>query len=183
MEQVATKRTATDWSYVESWGEYSEPPGAVLENGMPRFFRRLAMGVFDEQDLRVRTADLASFVAEAAKVYHFDPRHVLAAGFSNGANIAASLLLLKPGVLEGAVLFSPMVPIQPESLPDLSGVPVFIGAAEDDPMVEAGNTKRLATLLEQAGADVTVRWKRGGHSLNAADVAAAREWLSARTDA
>jgi predicted esterase len=153
----------------------------VLENGMPRFFRRLALGVFDEADLRNRTADLADFVAEAARVYGFDPRHVLAAGFSNGANIAASLLLLKPGVLDAAILFSPMVPLQPDSSLDLTGVPVFIGAAEDDPMVEPANTRNLAALLEAAGADVTIRWKRGGHSLGPADVDAAHEWLRDRS--
>jgi phospholipase/carboxylesterase/glyoxalase family protein len=156
------------------------PRGAVLENGMPRFFRRLAPGVFDEADLRVRTADLADFVAEAARLYHFNPRRVFAAGFSNGANIAASLLLLKPGVLEGAILFSPMVPFQPDPSLDLTGVPVFIGAAEDDPMVEPANTRSLAALLERAGADVTLSWKRGGHSLAPPDVEAARKWLHGR---
>ena len=153
------------------------PRGKVLERGMPRFFRRLAEGVFDLEDLKFRTAELADFVATAATDYRFDPSRVYAAGFSNGANIAASLLLLRPGVLRKAMLFSPMVPIEPEKPPDLSGVDVFISAGRRDPIVEPANTQRLADMLAAAGAQVVVRWTEGGHSLTGEDVEAARDWL------
>jgi predicted esterase len=153
------------------------PRGQVLENGMPRFFRRLAEGVFDLDDLRRRTDDLAAFVAASSAVYHFDPRRVIAVGYSNGANIAASLLLLRPQVLAGAVLFHAMVPIEPEGLPDLRGVPVFIGAGQFDSLIAPPQTERLALLLQQAGADVTLHWEPGSHALNQAEVLAATEWL------
>jgi phospholipase/carboxylesterase/glyoxalase family protein len=153
------------------------PRGKVLERGMPRFFRRLAEGVFDLEDLKFRTAELADFVAAAATDYRFDASRVYAAGFSNGANIAASLLLLRPGVLRKAMLFSPMVPIEPETPPDLSGVDVFISAGRRDPIVEPANTQRLADMLAAAGARVVVRWTEGGHSLTGEDVEAARDWL------
>ena len=153
------------------------PRGKVLERGMPRFFRRLAEGVFDLEDLKYRAAELAAFVAAAAAHYKFDPAHVIATGFSNGANIAASLLLLSPGTLEGAALFSPMVPIVPEPLPGLQGVQVFISAGKRDPLVSPENTAQLASLLESCGASVRVRWTEGGHSLGPEDVDAAARWL------
>ena len=124
------------------------PRGKVLENGMPRFFRRLALGVFDEQDLKARTHELASFIEEASASYDLDAAKILAAGYSNGANIASSLLLLHPGLLKGAVLFHPMVPFIPEVLPDLSTLPLFIGAARHDEIVPPEQTERLATLLQ-----------------------------------
>src|SRR5262245_51861904 len=126
------------------------PRGKVLENGMPRFFRRLAMGVFDEKDLRFRTQELAEFVRAASARYGFDSGNVVAVGYSNGANIAASTLLLYPGALRKAVLFSPMVPLQPERPPDLSGTPVFIGAGRSDRMVDPNSTRQLVSMLEQA---------------------------------
>src|SRR6266480_356877 len=104
------------------------PRGKVLENGMPRFFKRLAEGVFDLEDLKFRTYELADFVEEASKVYGFDLQHVVALGYSNGANIAASELLLRPAILSSAILFRPMVPLIPEVLPDLSTKHVFISA-------------------------------------------------------
>lgn len=154
------------------------PRGQVLENGMPRFFRRLAEGVFDLDDLRRRTADLASFVGAASEAYNFDSQRVIAVGYSNGANIAASLLLLRPGVLAGAVLFHAMVPIEPDESPDLRNVPVFIGAGRSDQMIPARQTERLAELLQEAGADVTLHWQPGGHALNNAEVQAAVSWLN-----
>ena len=154
------------------------PRGKVLEHGMPRFFRRLAEGVFDEEDLRFRTRELAEFVEQAAGRYGFDPGNLFAVGFSNGANIAASLLLLRPGLLSGAILFRPMVPFEPEELPDLSGLPVHIGAGERDQIVARENTERLAELLERAGAEVSLNWRPGGHGLGMAEVREAREWLS-----
>jgi len=153
------------------------PRGQVLESGMPRFFRRLAMGVFDQEDLAVRTDELARFVRDAAMHYGIAADRIVAAGFSNGANIAASLLLRHPGVLRGAILLSPMVPFEPTSPVDLKGTLVFIGAGRSDAMVPAENTERLAALLGEAGADVTVHWEHGGHAITPAEVGAAREWL------
>lgn len=153
------------------------PRGTVLENGMPRFFRRLAEGVFDRDDLTRRTHELADFVADAAARYGFDARRVVAVGFSNGANIAASTLLLRPETLAAAILFRPMVPLVPEPLPDLARVPVFIGAGTQDPIVPTQETERLAALLGEAGAPVTLRWETGGHGLTQGDLSAAQEWL------
>ena len=153
------------------------PRGKVLERGMPRFFRRLTEGVFDLEDLKARAEDLAQFVTRAAAHYQFDPSRVIAAGFSNGANIAAGLLLLHPGTLHAAMLFSAMVPIVPDPLPKLHGVKVFMNGGRQDPMVEPANTQKLATLLQQSGADVTLRWTNGGHSLTSEDVDAAAAWI------
>jgi predicted esterase len=154
------------------------PRGKILERGMPRFFKRFAEGVFDLDDLRLRTNELADFVAAAADRYGFDPRRIIAAGFSNGANIAASVLLLRPGTIQTALLFSPMVPIVPEPLPDLGAVQVFISAGKRDPLVAPPDTQRLADLLSTAAAAVTVRWTEGGHTLTDADVAAGADWLA-----
>jgi phospholipase/carboxylesterase/glyoxalase family protein len=154
------------------------PRGKILENGMPRFFRRLAMGVFDEQDLRFRTQELAAFVRSSSDRYGFDAGNVVAVGYSNGANIAASMLLLHPQVLRAAVLFSPMVPLKPDQMPDLKGAAVFVAAGQADPIVPPENTKQLVSLLERAGAEVTEQWHRGGHELSQSIVAAARHWLS-----
>jgi len=156
------------------------PRGKVLEQGMPRFFRRLAEGVFDVPDLIERTRELAEFVRAAAVEYRFDPAAVFAVGYSNGANIAASLLLLHPGVLRGAVLFRSMVPLVPPSRPALEGVPVFVAAGRRDPIVPFPLTQQLADLLEDAGAEVTVHVEPAGHELTDGDVAAAREWLTPR---
>lgn len=153
------------------------PRGKVLEHGMPRFFRRFAKGVFDVEDLKVRTHELADFVEAASAVYGFDPQRVIAVGFSNGANIAASMLLLRPQVLKGAVLFHPMVPFVPEVMPDLAGTPVFIGAGRSDPMVPQSNTGQLVELLKGVGADVTTFWQPGGHDISLGEVRAAKEWL------
>ncbi len=153
------------------------PRGKVLERGMPRFFRRLAEGVFDLDDLRQRTAELAAFIGEASAHYKFDPSRVVAVGFSNGANIAASLLLLAPGVLRGAVLFRAMVPIVPDPLPAIPGTPVLISNGRVDPLVSVAETERLAALLRSAGADVTLLWHQAGHQLLPDDVTKARDWL------
>jgi predicted esterase len=154
------------------------PRGQVLERGMPRFFRRLAEGVFDLEDLQRRTHELADFIAQAAGAYGFNPRTVVAAGFSNGANIAGSLLLLRPDVLAGAMLFRAMVPIVPEPLPKLPKTPVFLASGERDPMVSRDETERLAALLTASGADVTRVWQPAGHELTDNDVAQARDWLA-----
>jgi phospholipase/carboxylesterase len=154
------------------------PRGKVLENGMPRFFRRLSMGVFDEEDLVNRTHELASFVEEAASEYGLDPKRLFAVGFSNGANIAASLLLLHPDLLAGAVLLRAMTPFELETLPDLSGTPVYLAAGRSDQMIPPESTERLAELLREAGAEVTLDWQPGGHGIGRAEVEAARHWLA-----
>src|ERR1700758_1468017 len=141
------------------------PRGKVLENGMPRFFRRLAEGVFDLEDLKYRTNELADFVAAAAQHYGFATDQLVAAGYSNGANIAASMLLLRPQILSAAVLFRAMVPLIPDKLPDLSSVHIWIGAGDQDPIVPASETKRLAELLRRAGAEVTIRFAKAAHGL------------------
>jgi phospholipase/carboxylesterase len=153
------------------------PRGQVLEGRQPRFFRRLAEGVFDLDDLRRRTDDLAAFVAASSIAYGFDPTYVLAAGYSNGANIAASLLLLRPGVLAGAALFHAMVPLTPDPLPDLAGMPVWLGAGRRDPLIPPAQTQALDALLRQSGAQVTLHWEPGGHQLTAAEVEAAAAWM------
>jgi phospholipase/carboxylesterase len=156
------------------------PRGKVLENGMPRFFRRLAEGVFDHEDLVARTHALAAWVAAAAEEHGIDAGRIVAAGFSNGANVAASLMLMHPTTLAGGVLFRAMVPFEPEQAPDLGGRPVLIGAGQADPIVPAANSERLAELLRAAGADVTLDWRPGGHSLGRAEVDDAARWLAER---
>jgi phospholipase/carboxylesterase len=159
------------------------PRGKVLEQGMPRFFRRLAMGVFDVPDLIARSRELAEFVREASLAYGFDPTRVLAVGFSNGANIAASMMLLHPRTLRSGVLFRAMVPLQPAEQPSLAGTSVFLGAGRFDPMVPAANTEALAEMLRAAGADVTLHWEPEGHSLVPSEIDAARRWLSTQVAA
>ncbi len=154
------------------------PRGKVLEYGLPRFFRRLAEGVFDHEDLVDRTHELAEFVERAVNEYGIDPRRLFAVGFSNGANVAASLLLTYPRLLAGAILLRAMVPFEPERAPDLSGTPVYLAAGRSDQMVPPENTERLAQLLREAGADVTLDWQPGGHGIGPEEVQAARNWLA-----
>lgn len=153
------------------------PRGNVLEGAMPRFFRRLAEGVFDQQDLERRTDELVEFVARASARYGFDASRVLAAGFSNGANIAASVLLRHAGVLRAAVLLSPMMPFEPASVAALGQTRVFIGAGKNDPIVPVAQVERLATVLGDAGAHVIVHWEAGGHGITQREVNAARDWV------
>ncbi len=151
--------------------------GKILENGMPRFFRRLAEGVFDTEDLKKRTNELADFVASAAKYYKLAADQIVAVGYSNGANIAAAMLLLRPEILRAAILFRAMVPLVPDNLPDLSSVRVWIGAGDQDPIVPASEAQRLAKLFRDASADVTIRFANASHALTEADVKTARDWL------
>jgi predicted esterase len=155
------------------------PRGNVLENGMPRFFRRFAEGVLDVDDLKKRSGELASFIHQSSQRYGFDEHQVVAAGFSNGANIAASLLFLYPSVLRAAILLHPMLPFEPAALPDLQEKPIFIGAGRADPLVPHDQTTQLAELYRQAGASVELFWQNGGHSVSLEEVKAAREWLNA----
>ncbi len=153
--------------------------GQVLEGTMPRFFRRLAEGVFDEADLMVRAAELGAFVAAAAEAYGFDRSTVVAVGYSNGANIAAALLLLHPRVLNGAVLFRAMVPLVPARLPELHGVPVLMVEGQNDSIVPRANAERLESLLRDSGATVTLHWEPAAHGLTQSDVVVAGQWLGA----
>ena len=160
------------------------PRGQVLEQGKPRFFRRLAEGVFDVEDLKQRTHDLAAFLSEAGRHYGFTRQQLIAVGFSNGANIAGSLLLLEPLALAAAIQFRAMVPLVPDRMPSLPGTPVFLSNGMRDPLVSASETERLAELLRTAGAEVTVAWQPAGHELTPADLTQARDWLMrARTPA
>ncbi len=136
------------------------PRGRVLEHGMPRFFRRLAEGVFDQEDLRIRTVELAEFIGAAATQYGVDPARVIAVGYSNGANIAASLMLSHRDALAGAILLRPMVPFEPAAVPDLRSKRVLISAGREDTIVPRELTTRLGQLLEQGARgrdDVMVR--------------------------
>jgi predicted esterase len=158
------------------------PRGKILENGVtPRFFRRLAEGVFDEEDLIFRTHELADFILAARAAYGLGTRPAVAIGYSNGANIAASLLLLRPGILQGAVLLRAMTPLEPPKAPDLAETPVLLLSGRQDPIVPRENVEHLVTLLREAGADITIRWSDGGHQLEAAEIQAARDWLSSQT--
>jgi predicted esterase len=153
------------------------PRGKVLERGMSRFFRRIAEGVFDQDDLARRTRELGDFIEAAVRVYGLSRDGIVAVGFSNGANIAASLLLRRPGLLRGAVLLSPMIPFEPDRLPDLAGTAVFLGAGRADPIAPPAQVERLGELLRQSGAAVTIHWETGGHTVAQGEVDAAQQWL------
>ena len=151
------------------------PRGRVLEHGMPRFFRRLAEGIFDEDDVRRRALELDDFVSGARTQYGIAAP--VAVGFSNGANIAAALLLLQPEVLAGAILLRAMVPLSDPPTADLAGKPILLLSGQTDPIVPPGNSAELAALLSQAGASVTHRVLPAGHQLSQADVTLARDWI------
>jgi phospholipase/carboxylesterase len=150
--------------------------GNVSENGMPRFFKRLREGVFDEEDLVARTKELNEFLDEASEEYGFDRNNVFAVGYSNGANIAGSLLFHYEKSLAGAILHHPMVPQRGIDLPNQTGLPVFIGAGENDPICPAQETRDLDEYLSNAGANVTVHWERMGHQLTENEVKTAASW-------
>lgn len=154
------------------------PRGNVPERGAARFFRRLAEGVLDQEDLELRTGELAEFVTGASRSYDLAADRVVAVGFSNGANMAVSLLFRRPGLLRAAVLLSPMLPFEPDPLPELAGTSVFIGAGRRDPLVPVTRVERLAGLLREAGAEVTLHLEEGGHAITGSEVEAARAWLA-----
>lgn len=156
------------------------PRGQVLENGMPRFFRRFEEGVLDVEDLKSRTHGLVRFVEVASREHGFDASRVVAVGYSNGANIAASTLLLRPDVLQAAVLLRPMFVYEPDPMPALDGVGVFIASGRNDPLIDPADAERLARLLEAAGADVKLSWSPGGHPLESNEVQDAATWLAER---
>jgi phospholipase/carboxylesterase len=153
------------------------PRGRVLENGMPRFFRRIREGVFDIPDLKARATELAEFVGAARPAYDLGASPLVAVGFSNGANIAGALLLAHAGILQGAILLRPMTPYEPDTLPSLEGVPVLLGAGTHDPYGTPEEIERLEGLLRRAGARVSVHRADAGHNLTRGDIDAAREWL------
>jgi predicted esterase len=158
------------------------PRGQVLENGMPRFFRRLAVGQLDIPDLLARTDQLAGFVADAATAYGRDPDKVVAIGLSNGANIAASLLLRRPGTLRGAGLLRPMLPYEPEQIPELTGTGVLIEAGERDPYSPTEQVTRLTEILRAGGAEVTTTVEPGaGHGLTQDDLRRLAAWVTKLT--
>lgn len=153
------------------------PRGNVLEHGMPRFFRRLAEGVFDLDDLHRRTGELGTFLTEAATAHGFALERVTALGFSNGANIAASLMLSQPSLLRRGILIRAMVPFEPPAIPDMRGASVLLSASRTDPIIPPRNTERLAELMRAAGAEVDLRWQSAGHNLVQGDIDAACAFL------
>jgi phospholipase/carboxylesterase len=154
------------------------PRGPVLENGMPRFFRRFAEGVFDVEDIRKRAAELGAFIREKASEHGFDPASVVALGYSNGANIAAAMLLEGAAAFPRAVLIRAMVPLEPETPADLSRTEVLLASGNYDPIATPDQTRRLAGLLNAAGATVTEHTERVGHQMTQGDIDAARQWLA-----
>ena len=139
--------------------------GTVLENGMPRFFRRISEGVFDEDDLRQRADDLAEFVVTASAAYGIEERSLVAIGFSNGANIASAMLLQRPGLLSAAVLLAAMIPYAEPPAADLPGTLVIISNGDRDPMIRSGVTQQLAGQLRERAAEVVELPHPGGHQI------------------
>jgi len=162
--------------HVDSEANVLSVRGNVLENGMPRFFKRLAEGIFDEEDLIYRTNELNDFLDEAAQTYHFDRENIVALGYSNGANIAGSLLFHYKNALKGAILHHPMVPRRGITLPDLTGTSVFIAAGVNDPICPESVAKELDLLLKNANAEVTLHWVNTGHQLTWDEVQKAADW-------
>ena len=153
------------------------PRGKVSERGANRFFRRLSEGVFDLDDLHRQTDDLADFLAASARNYGFDANQLWALGYSNGANIAASLLLQRSESLSGAVLLRAMTPFEPRSVPDLAGKRLFLAAGRFDPLVPITNIETLARLFREGGATVELRFQNAGHELARDDIEAIKHWL------
>ena len=151
--------------------------GKVLENGMPRFFRRLEEGVFDLEDLKMRTDELADFILKSSSIYDFDLKRLVAVGYSNGANIGASLLLRRPEVLAGAILFRAMVPFVPDVLPDLSKKSIILLEGMRDPIVSKQEAESLLKIFNKAHSNVTIKWQGSGHNLTKEDIDSAKEWL------
>lgn len=152
--------------------------GKVLENGAPRFFRRLAEGIFDMADLHLRTQELADFIATASSEYSFDLNELVAIGYSNGANIAGSLLLSSPAVVAGAILIRAMVPFEPANLLDLSGKRIFISEGKNDPIVPRAQGTRLQEIFQERGADVTMLWNDVDHRMTRTELDVIKDWLS-----
>ncbi|HEU4868130.1 MAG TPA: alpha/beta hydrolase [Actinomycetota bacterium] len=163
--------------HLNSKANLLSPRGKVLENGMPRFFRRLSLGVFDVPDLIDQTHDLARFIERAAEEYELDPERITAVGYSNGANMAASLLFLHPEALAGAALLHAMPPFYPEELPDLDDKPILLTAGRNDDMVPGDEAELLGELYRRSGADVSLVWMPGGHELTPTEISIVKEWM------
>ncbi|HXN75444.1 MAG TPA: alpha/beta hydrolase [Gemmatimonadaceae bacterium] len=154
------------------------PRGNVLENGAPRFFKRLAEGVFDPKEVRARAEELARFIRAAVITYRLDSTRVFALGYSNGANVASTMMFVEPGILQGTILFRPMLVYEPTEKNDLGGSAVFISAGRMDPIVPESSVERLVELFESAHAEVTLKWQLGGHNLVPSEVREAADWLA-----
>ena len=154
------------------------PRGNVLENGAPRFFRRISEGVFDPKEVRSRAEELAGFIRAAAVTYGLDAGRVFAFGYSNGANIASTVMLIEPGILQALILFRPMLVYEPSGTKDLSGTAVLISAGRMDPIVPTTSVERLVALFETAHADVTLKWQLAAHGLIPSEVRDAADWFA-----
>ena len=154
------------------------PRGNVLENGAPRFFKRIAEGVFDPKEVRSRGEELARFIRAAAVTYRLDPSRIFALGYSNGANIASTVMLIEPGAIQASILLRPMVVYQPPEKSDLSGSSVFISAGRMDPIVPTASVEQLAKLFRSANAEVTLKWQLAAHNLVPTEVREAAEWFA-----
>jgi phospholipase/carboxylesterase len=154
------------------------PRGNVLENGAPRFFKRLAEGVFDPREVRSRGEELARFIEAATARYALDQERIFAVGYSNGANAASTVMFIRPGLIKGAILLRPMLVYEPETSVNLSGSSVFISAGRMDPIVPAQSVERLAGLFQSARATVTLKWQMVGHNLVPSEVSEATSWLA-----
>jgi phospholipase/carboxylesterase len=154
------------------------PRGNVLENGAPRFFKRLAEGVFDREEVRSRGEELSRFIRAAISKYGLNPERVFALGYSNGANVASTVMFIEPGLFRGAIMFRPMVVFEPDEHPDLSGAGIFISAGRMDPIVPTKSVERLAELFEASRAEVTLKWQQAGHNLLPSEVRDAADWLA-----
>jgi predicted esterase len=155
------------------------PRGAVTERGAPRFFKRLAEGVFDLEDLAMRTQQMIRFVTGATAKYELDPSRIIAVGFSNGANIAASVMLTGPVPFSHAILFRAMVPFEPDHPAKLGGMPVLLSSGEWDPIASPPHARRLQSLLTAAGANASINFFNAGHELTRDDVLDAAHWIAA----
>lgn len=154
------------------------PRGNVLENGAPRFFKRLAEGVFDPKEVRSRGEELARFIRTAISKYGLNPDRIFALGYSNGANIASTVMFIEPGLFRGAIMFRPMMVFEPKERPDLGAAGVFISAGRMDPIVPTKSVERLVELLEASHAEVALKWQLAGHNLLPSEVHEAADWLT-----
>ena len=154
------------------------PRGNVLENGASRFFKRVAEGVFDPKEVRSRGEELARFIRAAIPTYGLNPERVFALGYSNGANVASTVMFIEPGLFRGAIMFRPMVVFEPDAVPDLSGAGVLISAGQMDPIVPVKSVDRLVELFEAARAEVDMKWLAAGHNLLPSEVREAAAWLA-----
>lgn len=156
------------------------PRGQIMEGPITRWFERTAPGVFDEDDLRFRVQELAAFLPQAAAEYGVDPAKLWAFGYSNGANMAAAMMLLQPASLAGAAMVRAMLPFERVDPPDAAGKPVYIAAAEQDEMISQTRTKALVEVLRAGGADVTIAWEPTGHKFRTSEIEAIAGWLQSR---